>query len=256
MKKFLGKPNEKILKLKSLGRDALLYKTLPHFFLGIMHKYFRTKVEGVKNIPRRGPVIFTPNHSGFSGFDAMMLMHIIQKEKKILPKLLAHRLWFFNSSTSLSMKNLGFIEATKKSGENHLKKGHMIILFPEGEQGNFKPSRKAYELQEFKRGFVRMALEAQAPIIPTIIIGAEETHINLSQLKLSKYLRGLVLPLPFNIIPLPAKWKIKFLPPIHLPYKASAAKDSELVHEIAQDIREKLQKAINKELKKREHIYF
>ena len=63
----------------------------------------------------------------------------------------------------------------------------MIILFPEGEKGNFKPSRKSYELQEFKRGFVRMALETQSPIIPTLVIGAEETHINLSQLKLPKY---------------------------------------------------------------------
>ena len=100
-----------------------------------------------------------------------------------------------------------------------------------------------------------MALTTQKPIIPAIIIGAEETHINLSKLKLSKFLRGTVLPLPLNILPLPAKWKIKFLEPIHLPYKPSAANRVDLVHEITAEIREKMQLAILEEWKKREYVY-
>jgi 1-acyl-sn-glycerol-3-phosphate acyltransferase len=139
---------------------------------------------------------------------------------------------------------------------NLLKKKNLVVLFPEGESGNFKPTHEAYALQEFKRGFVRMALRNQCPIVPVIIIGAEETHINLSQLKFSKYLRGIVLPLPLNIIPLPVKWKIRFLPPIHLPYKASAADDVELVYEIAADVRARMQHAIKEELKKRSSIFF
>jgi 1-acyl-sn-glycerol-3-phosphate acyltransferase len=96
-----------------------------------------------------------------------------------------------------------------------------------------------------------MALQTGAPIIPTLVIGAEETHINLSQLKFTKYLRGIVLPLPLNVIPLPVKWKIVFLEPIVLPYKPSAADDRELVYEISQDIQEKMQEAISAEIKKR-----
>ena len=91
---------------------------------------------------------------------------------------------------------------------------------------------------------------------PTIILGAEETHINLAQLKFSKYLRGLVLPLPLNVVPLPAKWKIKYLPPIELPYKASAADDRELLSELTQDIRERMQAAISEEAGKRDSIFF
>ena len=132
----------------------------------------------------------------------------------------------------------------------------MIILFPEGEYGNFKPTSKAYQLQEFKRGFVRMALKTGAPIVPTMIVGAEETHINLKQIKFSKLLRGVVLPLPLNVIPLPAKWKIKFLKPIDLPYKASAVNDRGLVKEIAEDIREMVQDNIKKEAVNRDGIFF
>ncbi|MNT61393.1 hypothetical protein D3C72_1990380 [compost metagenome] len=100
-----------------------------------------------------------------------------------------------------------------------------------------------------------MALETQSPIVPTIVIGAEETHINLKKLKFTKFLKGTVIPLPLNILPLPAKWRIKFLEPIYLPYKPSAVNDSELVHEIANEVQEKLQKAIQEEFKKRGNAF-
>ncbi|MEN0059098.1 MAG: hypothetical protein AAGB31_09700, partial [Bdellovibrio sp.] len=113
-----------------------------------------------------------------------------------------------------------------------------------------------YQLQEFRRGFVRMALETQAPIVPALILGAEETHINLKKLKFTKFLKGSVIPLPLNVLPLPAKWHIHFLEPIYLPYKPGAVEDSELVHEITQDIQEQMQQAMKKDLRKRGHPFF
>ena len=60
-----------------------------------------------------------------------------------------------------------------------------------------------------------------------------------------------MIPLPLNVLPLPAKWRIRFLGPIILPYKPSSVDDAELVHDIAQDIQEKMQAAIENELTKR-----
>jgi 1-acyl-sn-glycerol-3-phosphate acyltransferase len=137
-----------------------------------------------------------------------------------------------------------------------LNKNRLLVLFPEGEYGNFKPSSQAYQLQEFKRGFVRMAIKTESPIVPCMIIGAEETHINLRQFQTTKFLRGLVLPLPLNLIPLPSKWKIKFFKPIYLPYKPSAIDDSDLMREIADDIREKVQDEIRRELRRRNDVFF
>lgn len=220
-----------------------------------MKKYFRIQIEGLENLPKSGKAIIAPNHSGYAGLDAMLISHTIHQGTGRIAKVMTHHLWFLTKATAIPANKLGFVEATKKNGLDLLKKKHMIVLFPEGEHGNFKPTSKAYRLQEFKRGYVRMALETNAPVIPTLVIGAEETHINLTKLKFSKYLRGLVLPLPLNVLPLPAKWKIKFLPPIHLPYTPDAINDSELVHEINEDIRETLQQEINKELKNRDFIY-
>lgn len=255
MKNFFEKPTEKIFNLKDLDKELLLYRVMPRFMLEVARKYFRLTVEGAENIPHRGRGIITPNHSGYSGFDALILGHEVFKASNRIPRVLAHHLWFITEATAIPAHKMGFFEATTNNGLQLLKKNNLIVLFPEGEYGNFKPTSKAYRLQEFKRGFVRMALTAQAPIIPTVVIGAEETHINLRQLKFAKYLVGSVLPLPLNVIPLPAKWKIKFLEPMYLPYKPSAANDTELVHEIAQDVQDRMQVAITEELSKRESIF-
>lgn len=239
-----------------MDAETLMYRVMPHLVMEIARKYFRLEVEGTENLPRRGAGLITPNHSGYSGFDAVLLSHEIYKATGRVPRVLTHHFWFLTKATAVPAEKVGFVEASMSNGLKHLNKNSLVVLFPEGEQGNFKPTTKRYHLQEFKRGFVRMALQQQCPIIPTLIIGAEETHINLTRLKFSKYLRGVVLPLPLNVIPLPAKWKIKFLPPITLPYKASAAEDAELVKELSQDVREEMQKALSDEVSKRTSAFF
>ncbi|MEK6774622.1 MAG: lysophospholipid acyltransferase family protein [Bdellovibrionota bacterium] len=253
---FFKKPNQKLFNLKNLDRDTLIYRVLPRLLMEIMRKYFRLQIEGIKNIPRTGGVMISPNHSGYTGIDAALLSYIITKDAKRVPRVLSHHFWFLTKTTSVPAQKMGFIEATYENGLEALNKNNVVVLFPEGENGNFKPTSQMYQLQEFKRGFVRMALKSQTPIVPTIIIGAEESSINLSQLKFTKFLKGTVIPLPLNVIPLPAKWKIRFLPPVYLPYEANAADDTELVHEIAQDIQEQMQRALNEELKKRKSVFF
>lgn len=248
---FFKKPNEKVFNLKSLNADDLLYKVFPRLFMEILKKYFRVEVEGIENIPTTGPIIIAPNHSGFTAMDAMVLAYVLQEQTSRVPRVLTHHLWFLTEKTALPAQKLGFVEATFENGVSYLKKKQMIVIFPEGEHGNFKPTSKRYQLQEFKRGFIRMALATGATIVPTAILGAEETHINLRKLKFSKFLRGLVLPLPLNVIPLPAKWKIIFEKPVTLPFGPEKINDSELCHDLAFEIQENLQKKITSEVKKR-----
>ncbi|MCB0420754.1 MAG: acyltransferase family protein [Bdellovibrionales bacterium] len=256
MKNFLQKPKEKMDQLIKLGSDALLYQRISRSLMDLMGSYFRIRVEGMENIPLDSGAVIIPNHSGYAGLDAMILANEIYKATRRPARVLTHRFWFFSHVTSKPANLLGFIKASTQNGVKYLNKDQLVVLFPEGEQGNFKPTIRAYRLQEFKRGFVRMALLTGRPIVPTVIIGAEESHINLKTLKLDKIFgKNTILPLPLNVIPLPAKWKIKVLKPIYLPFKPDAVNDSELVHSIAQDIQEKMQDAIYAELKNRTHIF-
>jgi 1-acyl-sn-glycerol-3-phosphate acyltransferase len=243
--------------LRSLLRhwDHTAFDTAPRLLLTALSKYFRLELEGTEHLPKRGRCIIAPNHSGFAGLDAVLLGHEILRNTGRIPRLMAHRLWFATDLTSKPLEKMGIVEATTNNGIQLLKKNHLVVLFPEGESGNFKPSSQRYVLQEFRRGFVRMALLAQAPIVPTVIIGAEEASLTLAQIKVAKYLLGSVLPLPLNLIPLPTRWKIQFLEPILLPFKPESANDADLVHDIASDLQERLQLAVNKQLAKRKSIF-
>lgn len=232
-----------------------LFKTFPFFFLDMMNSYFRLEVEGTENLPKRGRALLVANHSGVSGLDAMLIAANAHKATGRYLRILTHSFWFLHKITGVPAEKLGFIKATYENGVRHLNKNNLVLIFPEGESGNFKPSSEAYQLQEFRRGFVRMALETESPIIPTMVIGAEESHINLKQLSVGRWVKGLTIPLPLNLIPLPSKWKIVFLPPIYLPYSPSQVSDKDLVHELAEDFQESMQEKLSSLLEKRKHIF-
>lgn len=247
---------EKLTNFRDVDGDLLLYRVMPRLAMEVLRKYFRLEIVGLENIPKRGAAIITPNHSGYAGFDALILTHEISRGTKRIPRVLTHAFWFLSKFTAVPAQKVGFIQASTENGRYQLKKNNLVILFPEGEYGNFKATAKRYHLQEFKRGFIRLALERQCPIVPVLVIGAEETHINLKRIQLPKFLKNAVIPLPLNILPLPAKWKIIVMEPIQFPYTAEAANDSELVQELAQVVREKMQKVLSAEVAKRGSVYF
>ena len=245
----------KALRATGLSKEEFAYKVLPVFLLDLIDRYLRVESEGLENIPNEGSYILVGNHSGYMGLDAMMLGHQVYRYKKQIPHIIAHKLWFLVPEISVHATKLGLVPATFDNGLKLLEEGKGLILFPEGEEGNFKPTRYRYRLRRFRRGFVRLALRTGAPIIPSIIIGAEETHITLSQIRWFKHLFGVLIPVPLNVIPLPAKWNIKFLKPIIIKKNPEKAEDLQYVTKLSREIRKKLQEALHKELKKRKTVF-
>lgn len=251
---LLGKAVDKAMG-RHVSREELAYELLPRFLLDIMKKYLRVRLFGLRHVPSKGPFICIANHSGFMGFDALMITHNLQQQKKRLPHIIAHKLWFLSPEISVPLKKLGLVPATYDNGLSLIEDGKPLLLFPEGEEGNFKPTKYRYRLRPFRRGFVRLALTTGAPIIPTIVIGAEETHITLSQLRWAKQLIGIIVPVPLNLIPLPAKWQIHFLPPIHIEKDLEKAKDMKYVTALSKKIRRDFQKEMNLRLRDRKLVF-
>ena len=220
--------------------------------LELIARYHRVEVEGLENLPTRGPAILLPNHSGFLGFDALLLSHVVRRFGRRVPRVLLHRLWFTGGLLGPPARSLGFLEATYANGLTALKRNQVVILFPEGEAGNFKPTKERYRLREFRQGFVRMAARTHAPIVPVLILGAEESHINLGQVRLFNHL----LPLPFNIFPLPAKWKIRILPPVRLLAGPRELRIEGRAGDFAKKIRRKMQTELRRELSQRRYIFW
>lgn len=255
MQGLLAEAVRRAARLTGRTGDELAYEVLPKFFLEIINRYLRVETVGARHIPAKGPAILVANHSGYMGFDALMLSYQAYLKKGRAPRIIAHKLWFLRPEISVHAKKLGLVPATYENGLKILEKKESLLLFPEGEEGNFKPSRYAYRLRRFRRGFVRLALATGAPIVPATVVGAEETHITLSQIRWAKHLMGIIIPVPLNVIPLPVKWRIKFHPAIRLPKDPEKAKDIEYVDKLARQIRLELQHKLHAEVKRRKALF-
>jgi len=255
MKGLLTKVVDQAWKASSHTREQFAYRVLPNFLLEILTKYLRVESSGVSNLPKSGPCIVIANHSGYMGFDALMLGHQIHHHRKRIPKIVAHKLWFLRPEISVHAHKLGMVPATLANARAILEKKGILILFPEGEEGNFKPSRYRYRLRRFRRGFARLALQTGAPIIPATVVGAEETSLTLSQLRWTKDLVGIIIPIPLNVIPLPARWSIRFHEPILLDKDPELAEDLKHVTRISMRVRKEVQALLKAHVRERTTIF-
>ena len=141
-----------------------------------------------------------------------------------------------------------------------------MLVFPEGRKGTEKLYKDRYRLRRFGRGgFVEAAMRAQAPIVPVCVVGAEEAAPVFAQVTLLQKLTGLLY---FPITPtfphlgllgmlgyLPAKFKIRFLEPVHFDEEGMHA-DKSLVQSVAQDVRRRIQENVWQMVGERQSVWF
>ena len=84
---------------------------------------------------------------------------------------------------STFMARCGQIVGTPENCRRLLAADEAILVFPEGVRGLNKPFRERYRLRKFGPGFMRLALESGAPIVPIGVVGAEEQAPALFDLK-------------------------------------------------------------------------
>ena len=219
--------------------------------------YFRLRVHGVKRLPSTGPAIVIANHSGFAGLDAIMICHLLRKYAKRSYKMVAHRAYFdLFQALRVVARAVGFTEAKLAKVQEALEQDELLLMFPEGELGNFKSSWQRYQLRPFHTGFLRLALATGAPIIPCLVVGAEESNFNLGNINLSKFIDHLVVPIPLNVVPLPARWSIEFLPPIDLgDVSPKLINDRDWIQEKTLEIQSAMQRKLTKKVRARRSIY-
>jgi 1-acyl-sn-glycerol-3-phosphate acyltransferase len=207
------------------------------------------EVDGIEHVPRSGRVILVPNHSGVLGWDAVILYNEIVRMRRRIPRIMAHAFWESSPFLSQMAKKFGAFGADFKQGVKFLKRNKLMILFPEAEHGNFKPSVRMYQLTQFNPGFVALAMMTDTPVVPVVIMGAEENFVNLGTIDWFEEQIGAKIPVPLNLLPIPSRWKIRFLKPISFSkYSRKEVKNEKFLIEASQNVRFRIQATIHKEL--------
>ena len=239
-------------------------------FLNFMYKtYWRVQTSGMENIPNEGRALLAVNHSGQLPWDGAMVGAVIYTEhpaQRLVRTLYAT--WFPTLPFfSALLTKMGQALATVDNGTRLLEDDQLVAVFPEGYKGVGKLFKERYRLARFGRGgFVRMALRAQAPIIPVAVVGAEETYISLYKSPTIAKLIGFpYFPISptfpwlglLGFVPLPTKWYIDFGEPIPMSqYGPDAANNLVLVSQITDQVRNIVQDMIHKRLAQRRNIFF
>jgi len=136
---------------------------LPIFsFLKQYHQY---EVKGLGGIPKEGPVIIACTHA-LATYDMPLLAREIFEKYGRICKFLIDRNFFKVPYVGELMESFGSVEAGPKAAEKLLSKGEIIIVAPGGTKELLRPSGERYQfLWENRKGFVKLAMECDAPIV-------------------------------------------------------------------------------------------
>jgi 1-acyl-sn-glycerol-3-phosphate acyltransferase len=217
-------------RLNEYGYDPFGYEPslampllLPAVFL--YRVWFRAEAHGVERVPP-GRVLLIGNHAGNTfAYDGAMLSTALFLEGE--PPRIARGMAEYYLPTlpwfNVFMARMGSVVGTPQNCVELLDRGEAVMVFPEGERGFVKPYSKAYELQRFGLGFMRLALETETPIVPVGIVGSEEQSPGLVRSRaLGRLVGAPVAPItalfpwlgPLGFLPLPVKFWLHFGEPL------------------------------------------
>jgi 1-acyl-sn-glycerol-3-phosphate acyltransferase len=259
-------------RLNDWGRSEWVEGVFDRTIVEFFYRYwFRADVEGIENVPAEGGALLVSNHSGALPPDAALIAKAIREEHSRPRPLYITVEHFFKSYPGFSMliPKIGCVAAHPANVQRLLyDEEQLVLVFPEGRKGTEKLYKDRYRLRRFGRGgFVEAAMRAEAKLVPTCVVGAEEAMPVFAQLDFMKKLTGLLyFPItptfpwlgPFGMLAyLPAKLKIRFLEPIDTVELGGvdAAQDKALVQTVAQEIRGRIQESLHEMVGQRKSVW-
>ncbi|OFB43867.1 glycerol acyltransferase [Mycolicibacterium sp. (ex Dasyatis americana)] len=229
----------------------------------IVKWWFRSEVRGLENIPGDGAALVVANHSGgMLTPDVLVFAPAYYRHFGYERPLytLAHYGVLLGPTGAL-LRRLGIVHASRENAAAALHSGALVLVFPGGDYDAYRPTAEANTIDfNGRTGYVRTALAAGVPIVPTVSIGAQESQLFLTRgHRLAKRL-GLprfrldILPvsigIPFGLsvivppnLPLPTKVITEVLPPIDITARFGTDPD---IHEVDAHIRTVMQTALDR----------
>jgi 1-acyl-sn-glycerol-3-phosphate acyltransferase len=130
-------------------------------------------VVGQENIPASGGAVIAINHTSYFDFTLAGLPAYRQHRARKI-RFMAKQEVFDSKVTGPIMRGCRHIPVDRSSGAasydvavERLRAGELVGVYPEA------TISRSFEIKEFKSGAARMAIEADVPIIPHIVWGAQ-----------------------------------------------------------------------------------
>lgn len=212
-----------------------------------LETWFHPQVRGLERIPD-GPALYVGNHNGgLLSADTFVLGAKVLRARGIdaMPYGLGHEVAISLPGVKQLLVPLGAVRASHENAHRLFARGHKVLVYPGGDLD----AMRAFRMRDriifgARRGYIRLALRADVPVIPVVAAGAHETYLVLHDgrflakaLRLDKLLRIEVFPItlsvPWGLIvgitppyfPMPTRIFLEVMEPIHFERSGEEAAD-------------------------------
>lgn len=236
--------------------------------------YFRVKTSGWENIPQ-GQVLLVGSHNGGLGAPDMVMMMYDWfcrfGTNRPVYGLMHPMAWSIYHSLTRIAAQTGAIRANPQMAIAAIEQGASVLVYPGGAEDVFRPFTERDKIKFVgRKGFIKLALRYNLPIVPLVAKGAHESIFVITDLyqqvkelhKLGLFpwalnLDPLVFPiylgLPWGIafgplpnIPFPTQVTTRVCNPIHFPrYGEEASRDRDYVKECYDLVVNSMQKELD-----------
>lgn len=242
--------------------DPALTEQLMGLIRPVIKGWHRAEVRGLDEFPSGGALVVANHSGGLFAMDvpvfATDFYATFGYDRPVYT--LSHDILFAGPTGDL-FKRTGFIPASHENADEALRAGGVVVVFPGGDYDVYRPTASENTIDFAGRtGYVRAALNAGVPIVPSVSIGGQENQLFLSRgewlakaVRLDKLLRVKILPISFGFpfglsavlpvnLPLPTKIVTQVLPPIDIVAEFGENPD---VDEVDAHVRHVMQQALD-----------
>jgi 1-acyl-sn-glycerol-3-phosphate acyltransferase len=168
-------------------------RTLP-LMSAFFGTYFRGEVRGLENIPVEGPSLLVGNHSGgIVIVDTFLLA--VRFYERFGPERRFHQLAHDLAArlpTTGGLRRYGTLRASHENARKAFRKGAPVLVYPGGDHETFRPTWRQGEIDlAGRKGWVRLALQEDVPVVPVVAIGGQETALFFTRGRRAARLLGL-----------------------------------------------------------------
>jgi 1-acyl-sn-glycerol-3-phosphate acyltransferase len=239
-----------------------------------MDYYFRLEIGGWERIPDEPSLLIGVHSGGPLTMDAWTVVLSWWRhfgESRSLHGT-AHDVLMSAPGLGSYFRRMGAVVPTRETLSAAFRKGDDVIIWPGGELDAYRSfGKRDKAVLGGRKGFIRLAIREQVPIVPMATVGGHETLFVLSEgrglakvLKLKERMRSDVAPItlsvpfgvtlhltPFQHVPLPAKIRTEFLEPIYFDPDPDKENDNDYVNAMYKEVESRIQAGMDRLAKKR-----
>ncbi|HLX40511.1 MAG TPA: lysophospholipid acyltransferase family protein [Ktedonobacteraceae bacterium] len=148
----------------------VLYHALRYIAITLLNIIVRLRVRGLSNVPKQGAFMIASNHLSWTDIPFIPLylrrkVIYMAKEEYYSSRLA----WLVRFLGAFPVKRGEGDRQALRAGEEQLKKGNILVIFPEGTRSRSRKMAKAHA------GMGMIALRSGVPVVPVAIWGSEKT---------------------------------------------------------------------------------